>query len=145
MVYTAYTLLPNIDMRSWATWESYTVSLEGFLIIPDDPTGSALLAPLSWEAVSGIGVEMTPIYAYAPAMRSFWDVSTRVNTGYRFNLLIVPISGATLTIQLPLRGNEAAMNFGAHVLALARYHERRLSHIGFDKGLTRGIVHLKMF
>ena len=145
MVYVAYTLLPTIDTCPPATWDRYTVSMAGLLVVPTHPTGPGLLAPLRWEAVSGIGVEMAPVYAYTPASRSFWDISTRVNTGYQLNLLIVPISGATLTIQLPLQNNEAAINFGAHMLAFARTHERRLSHIGFDKGLTRGIVHLKMF
>ena len=153
MVKQAYYLLPTFDSdvanstpmaRQSVRWGAYSVSAEGLLFAPDTPK-AGLLPVTAWDAVSGVGVEMAPIYHYAPATRSYWDISTQVNTGYQFNLLIVPLSGSTLTIQLPLRNNDSAVNFAAHVLAFARYRNCRLSHIGFDKKLTRDVVHLNMF
>lgn len=159
MVQQAYFLLPTLDAAdsepltapmstpqraALVRWGAYTVSADGLLFAPETPM-PGLLPVTTWDAVSGVGVEMAPIYHYAPASRSFWDISTRVNTGYAFNLLIVPLNGSTLTIRLPLRNNDAAVNFAAHVLAFARHRNRRLSHIGFDKKLTREVVHLNMF
>jgi hypothetical protein len=153
MVKQAYYLLPTFsgdestntpEARPLVRWGAYTVSVDGLLFAPDTPK-AGLLPITAWDSVSGIGVEMAPMYRYAPPSRSFWDISTQVNTGYQFNLLIVPSNGSTLTIRLPLRNNDAAVNFAAHVLAFARFRNRRLSHIGFDKKLTRDVVHLNMF
>ena len=104
-----------------------------------------MLAPIPWANISGVGVEMAPIFNYAPATRSYWDIVTRVTLGYRFTLLIVLTQGATLALEIPLRDNEQAIAFGSLILACARFHDRRMTLIGFDKALTASIVHTRMF
>ncbi len=146
MVKRAYYLLPNVSTENpTANWNTNRVSADGLLIPSAFPNEPGLLAPLPWQTISGIGVEMSPIFDYAPATRSYWDSGTRVNTGYRFGLLIVPTQGMTIVLPLPLRDNGEALIFGAHVLAYARFHNRRMTLLGFDKALTRSIVHTHIF
>lgn len=149
IVLNAWTLMPILDTQPAVTWANYTISRDGILVehSPLSPSGaqSALVPLLPWSNVSGVGLEMRPLYNYAPTSKGYWYNSTRINTGYQFNILIVLIAGATLNISLPLRDNESAIDFAAHVLAFARNHERRLSLMGFDKAITRSVVHLEVF
>ncbi len=145
IVVGAYGLLPDLPTMQPTAWERFSVSADGILYAGENRPGAALVPITQWDAVSGVGLEMRPVYKYAPATRSFWDVATRINTGYQFNIVVVPRVGNTLDITLPLRNNQDALDFAAHLLAFARARECRLSLMGFDKALTRGVVHLDMF
>ena len=145
VVVAAWTLVPNAASLPAISWDRFTVSAAGILVTRAEVPGHALVPFTSWDNVSGVGLEMRPLYHYAPATRSFWHIATRVNTGYQFNILIVMFKGETIAISIPLRENDAAVQFAAHILALARTRERRLSLMGFDKSITRDIVHLGAF
>ncbi len=147
IVLHAWKLIPVLETQQPRVWMQYSVSQAGLLITPGayNGDGSTALIPLTpWSAVSGVGLSISPIYTYAASAR-YTRNSTRINTGYEFNMLIVLIAGKTITIGLPLRNNDAAVDFAGHVLAFARHHERRLSLTGFDKDLTREVVHLEAF
>ncbi len=149
IVLNAWELMPVLDTQPAVTWANYSVSRDGIMVehsgLSPNAAQSTLVPLMPWSNVSGVGLEMRPLYNYAPASKSYWYDSTRINTGYQFNILIVLMAGATLNISLPLRDNESAIDFAAHVLAFARNHERRLSLMGFDKAITRSVVHLEVF
>jgi hypothetical protein len=146
IVLDAWELLPEIDSRPPVLWDQFTVSADGLVIRPVDSLPSqALISLTEWVNVSGVGLEMRPLYDYFAPIRSYWDSATRINTGYQFNLVVVPRSGNTLNITIPLKNNTDAVQFAAHVLAFARSRKCRLSVMGFDKAMTQGIVHLQGF
>lgn len=160
IVLRAWDLLPIIDAQPPLVWTRYTISPQGMQIPRlNAPIGSAheLVPAINWSAISGVGLEMSPLYEYeGPTYKGGYNGgarrpvyykmarATRINTGYQFIMLIVIANEPTQTIGLPLN-NDAAINFAAHVLAFARSHERRLSLMGFDKGMTRQVVHLEAF
>lgn len=144
IVLHAWELLPTLNTQPPVSWMGFTVSQDGLLVSRAGTEGG--LVPITpWSNVSGVGLEMRPLYEYDPATRSYWHEARRVNTGYQFSMLVVLMAGSTLNIVLPLRDNEAAVDFAAHVLAFARSHERRLSLMGFEKDITRSVVHLEAF
>jgi hypothetical protein len=144
----AYYILPKLDplnAEPVVQWRTNTVSAAGLIIPPADSTSQAILAPIPWDEVSGVGVEMAPVFAYSASTRSYWDVSTRVTLGYRFTLLMVLTNGSTLSLEMPLQENRQALAFTALVLACARFHQRKMTLVGFDKDLTASVVHKSMF
>jgi len=147
MVERAYYLFQAFAEQKYPVgkWDRYSVSPNGLLILPTGVTTPGLLAPIDWAHILGVGVEMRPLYSYTGATDTKWSKMARINIGYQFNLLIVPTQGETITITLPIHNSESALIFGAHTLAYARYYERRTTMVGFDKGLTRPIVHFSMF
>lgn len=148
IVYDAYALLSKLEQVPPLRWEHYTVSHDGLLIprfVSQDSESRALVAATSWTAISGVGLDMSPLYRWHGDRRNRYSEAVRVNIGYQMTLLVVPFTGSTITINIPLRNNDAAVWFTAHVLAYARYHERRLSLMGFDKAITRSVVHLDNF
>ena len=147
IVESAYYLFQNFAEQRYtdARWDRYTVTSGGFLVAPTRIVEAALVAPIAWADIMGVGLEMRPVYSYSGITGSKWSRLTRLNTGYQFTMLVVPSIGETITINLPMRGAENALAFGAHMLAYARYYDRRTTMIGFDKALTRPIVHFSMF
>lgn len=145
IVIDAWELLPQIETLPPVMWELFTVSVDGISFLPINAPGLALVPITEWGNVSGVGLEMRPLYDYAPALRGFWHIATRVNTGYEFNIVVVPLTGETLTMKIPLQKNSAAVQFAAHLLAFARSRHCRLSVMGFDKAITRDVVHLQEF
>jgi hypothetical protein len=140
----AYELLPHVEATPPTQWERFTVSTDGISFLPLNAAVGALVPVTEWQNVSGVGLEMRPLYDYH-AGQSFWHIATRVNTGYQFNIVVVPRVGETITVTIPLRNNDLALQFAAHLLAFARSRSCRLSLMGFDKELTKGVVHLPMF
>jgi hypothetical protein len=144
VVVKAWELLPQVDSDPPTQWERFTVSADGISFLPLNAPSGALIPITEWQNVSGVGLEMRPLYDYH-AGESFWHIATRVNTGYQFNIVVVPHTGETLTLTIPLRNNDLAVQFAAHLLAFARARQCRLSLMGFDKALTKGVVSLSMF
>lgn len=145
IVLSAWELLPKIDSKPPTQWERFTVSADGISFLPANSTDATALIPITeWKNVSGVGLEMRPLYDYHAA-QSFWHIATRVNTSYQFNIVVVPRVGETITVTIPLRNNDLAIQFAAHLLAFARARSCRLSAMGFNKELTKGVVHVTLF
>lgn len=145
IVMRAWELLPSVETLPPTRWQRYAVSAEGISAVPGEQAGAALVPVTRWVDVSGVGLEMRPLYDYARATKSYWHVATRINTGYQFNIVVVPYTGETFTVSLPLQDSEKALEFAAHLLAFARRRNCRLSVIGFDKQITKTVVHLQSF
>jgi len=147
IVERAYHLFQDFTEQRYVTvrWDRYMVSAGGLLIAPLGMVNAALLAPIAWADILGVGLEMRPTYNYTGVSSNKWARLTRVNTGYQFTMLVVPSIGETITIPLPMRGSDNALAFGAHMLAYARYYDRHTTMVGFDKTLTRPVVHFNMF
>ena len=96
----------------------YTVSGEG---VEEHRPGRVYR--LAWPQIGGVGVRMQPGFKPGDPYR---DVpgDVRSTTGYSFFLLIVPLSGDTITIRIPTNGRDDAVDFVAQTLALAGHlHE----------------------
>jgi hypothetical protein len=145
IVLRAWELLPAVEDLPATNWYRYTVSADGILSDPGEGRSAALIPITKWTDVSGVGLEMRPLYDYARATKSYWHVATRINVGYQFNILVVPFTGETVTVTLPLQDSAHALEFAAHLLAFARRRNCRLSVMGFDKEITKTVVHLQSF
>ncbi|RPI93013.1 MAG: hypothetical protein EHM39_13175 [Chloroflexi bacterium] len=87
---------------------------------------------LGWPQIGGVGIRMQPGFKPADPYR---DVpgDARSTTGYSFFLLIVPLSGDTITIRIPTHDRADAIDFVAHTLALAGHLHKRINVFGFNK------------
>lgn len=114
-------------------WESpggfsYTISEPGI----DQRRGAKHRHYLPWHAVGGVGVRMQPGFRHADRNRDGF-VDSRYTVGYAFYLLVVPVSGHTMSIQIPTDGSADAIEFTALLLALAQHHRKRINVFGFNK------------
>jgi hypothetical protein len=87
---------------------------------------------LEWPHIGGVGVRMQPGFKVTDANRDGW-VDTRYTIGYTFILLIVPLSGDTITIPIPTYERPDAVDFVAQTLALAGHLKKRVNVFGFNK------------
>lgn len=91
---------------------------------------------LSWGQIGGVGVCMQPGFTVLAGARDAKS-SARVTSGYTFHLLIVPISGSTIDIPIPLQEEDGAhyqaVEFAAYTLALAEQQSKRVNVFGFDR------------
>lgn len=87
---------------------------------------------LGWERIGGVGIRMQPGFRFTDENRD-GTPDNQYTTDYSFHLLIVPTSGPTIDVPVPLREREAAVEFVAHTLALAEQHGKRINTFGFDK------------
>lgn len=94
--------------------------------------GAAQRHVLNWDDISGVGVRMQPGFRLVDWNRD-GAVDSRHTTGYTFFLLIVPLSGRTMSIQIPTDGDTDAVDFTATVLALADRRQKRINVFGFSK------------
>lgn len=118
------------------TWQSpngrfYQVSSRG-VEERRAPVSTKNAYTLDWEDIGGVGVRMQPGFKLVDHNRNGY-ADSQYTEGYSFNLLIVPISGSTLDIQIPTDGDPDAVNFVAHTIALAGHMNRRINVFGFDK------------
>jgi hypothetical protein len=90
---------------------------------------------LDWPHIGGVGVRMQPGFKVTDANRDAW-VDTRRTVGYSFILLIVPLSGDTITIPIPTYERPDAVDFVAQTLALAGHLKKRVNVFGFNKHPT---------
>jgi hypothetical protein len=87
---------------------------------------------LAWRDIGGVGVRMQPGFLSADKNRD-GSPDRLYTTGYSFHLLIVPITGQTMDIPIPLNQQDDAVRFVAHTIALAERKGRRINVFGFDK------------
>ncbi|MBN1562347.1 MAG: hypothetical protein JXA10_00795 [Anaerolineae bacterium] len=87
---------------------------------------------LSWPDIGGVGVRMQPGFKVLDQDRD-GRADSRVTTGYAFHLLIVPVTGDTMTIFIPTNNRTDAVNFVAHTLALAEIMQKRINVFGFNR------------
>lgn len=120
---------------------------DGVLLVWQAPTGAvytlsghglecrrppAAVEALPWLEVGGVGVRMQPGFSFADRDRD--GVTDHIRTtSYTFALIIVPFQGPTLTIPVPTDNRDDAVNFAAHLLALAEAKQKRINVFGFDK------------
>ncbi len=118
------------DMIAWQSPGGYRYIVDREAI--DQRRGDAHRYRLRWSEIGGVGVRMQPGFRFADRD---YDGSTdrRYITGYAFYLLVVPLTGRTLSIQIPTDGSEDAIAFAAWVLALADRQRKRINVFGFDK------------
>lgn len=106
----------------------YTVSGQGV----EEHRPGRQVYHLAWSHIGGVGVQLQPGFKVVDANRDGW-VDTRYTTGYSFYLLIVPVSGDTITITIPAYGRADAVDFVAQTLALAGHLKKRVNVFGFNK------------
>lgn len=87
---------------------------------------------LSWERIGGVGIRMQPGFRFADENRDGVP-DNQYTLDYSFHLLIVPTSGATMDVLIPLHDRAAAVDFVAHALAWAEQRGKRINTFGFDK------------
>lgn len=124
----------QVTPRTVAAWQSpngrlYTVSYEG--VKERRSSADQGVYSLHWSQIGGVGVRMQPRFIF-PDERG-GRVETAVTTGYSFHLLVVPVSGDTMDVLIPTTGSAEAINFVAHVIALAERMDRRVNVFGFDR------------
>ncbi len=122
--------------RALFAWKSlsghvYTVSEQSIERHHASLTGSATDV-LRWEDIGGVGIRMQPDFAFADHNRDGAPES-QLTTGYTFSLLIVPFSGSTMNIHIPIDNYDDAIDFVAHTLALAERMQKRINVFGFYK------------
>jgi hypothetical protein len=87
---------------------------------------------LGWPQIGGVGIRMQPGFKPVDLHRDT-PGEVRSATGYSFFLLIVPLSGDTITIRIPTHDRADAIDFVAHTLALAGHLHKRINVFGFNK------------
>ncbi|MBN1679939.1 MAG: hypothetical protein JW966_06575 [Anaerolineae bacterium] len=87
---------------------------------------------LPWHRISGVGIRMQPGFRF---IRPDMDTTSHnsVTTGYSFHVLVVPLSGRTMDIIIPIDGQNDAISFVAYMVALAENRGKRINTLGFDK------------
>jgi hypothetical protein len=90
---------------------------------------------LRWSDIGGVGLRMQPGFRLADEDRDGW-VDSRYTTGYSFHLLIVPLSGDTIEVQIPVNGRDDAVDFVAFTIIFAEQERKRVNIFGFDKPPT---------
>jgi hypothetical protein len=106
----------------------YTISRKGV----EEHRPNHRVYHLDWPHIGGVGVRMQPGFRVTDANRDGW-VDTRYAVGYTFVLLIVPLSGETITIPIPTYERPDAVDFVAQTLALAGHLNKRVNVFGFNK------------
>lgn len=117
-----------------ATWHApggrrYLVTGEG---VEAQRGGGQALYRLPWDRIGGLGIRMQPGFRFADENRD-GSTDNQYTIDYSFHLLIVPLSGATIDVPIPLRDHTQAVDFVAHALVLAEQHGKRVNTFGFDK------------
>jgi hypothetical protein len=115
-------------------WQSpngavYTISGTG-IEERRDPNRQAYT--LVWSDIGGVGIRMQPGFKVLDKDRD-GRADSRITTGYMVNLLIVPITGSTMTIPIPVNHRADAVDFVAHTLVLADRMHKRINVFGFDR------------
>ncbi|HML22530.1 MAG TPA: hypothetical protein PKD09_12830 [Aggregatilinea sp.] len=90
---------------------------------------------LPWERIGGVGIRMQPGFRFTDENRDGM-ADNQYTMDYSFHLLIVPLSGATMDVLIPLHDRAAAVDFVAHALAWAEQYGKRVNTFGFDKPPT---------
>ncbi len=128
---------PRISSIATVTWDApdgrrYAVTPEG---VETRRGANHHINRLSWERIGGIGIRMQPGFRFADENRDGMT-DNQYTMDYSFHLLIVPASGATLDVMIPLHDRTAAVDFVAHALAWAEQRGKRINTFGFDKPPT---------
>ncbi len=124
----------HVSAQTLFAWQApngymYTVSGQG---VEERRESGRAEYSLNWAEIGGIGVRMQPgfrIYDYDRDGRA----DRRVTTGYSFHVLIVPLTGTTIIIPIPINNRADAVDFVAHTLALADHMKKRINVFGFDR------------
>lgn len=87
---------------------------------------------LVWSDIGGVGLRMQPGFKVLDKDRD-GRADSRITTGYMVNLLIVPITGSTMTIPIPVNHRTDAIDFVAYTLLLADKMQKRINVFGFDR------------
>ena len=124
---------PEGSDRALIAWHApngsvYTLSGTGI----EERLSSGRAHALPWENIGGVGVRMQPGFKLVDTNRDGVTDLQRT-TGYSFLLLIVPLSGSTITIPIPTYERPDAVDFVAQTLALAARKRKRINVFGFDK------------
>lgn len=109
----------------------YMVGSSGVRKRRDISTDRDLYA-LSWDQIGGVGVRMQPGFKLVD-LDGDGSADKQLTDRYSFHLLIVPISGATMDIVIPTDDRDDAINFAAHMIALAEHYDKRINVFGFNK------------
>ncbi len=123
----------QISSNTLIAWQApnghfYTISPEGV----EEHRPNRRVYYLEWHHIGGVGVRMQPGFKVTDANHDGW-VDTRFTVGYSFILLIVPLSGDTITIPIPTHERPDAVDFVAQTLALAGHLKKRVNVFGFNK------------
>lgn len=90
---------------------------------------------LRWSDIGGVGLRMQPGFRLVDEDRDGW-ADSRYITGYTFHLLIVPLSGDTIEVQIPINERDDAVDFVAFTLMFAERERKRVNMFGFDRPPT---------
>lgn len=115
------------------TWQSplgftYTLSEDGI----DQQRGDSYRYTLRWDAIGGVGMRMQPGFTFRDEDRD-GRTDSRRTTSYGFYLLIVPLSGRTMSIPIPTDDRQDAVDFTAYTLVLAEQRRKRINVFGFNR------------
>lgn len=87
---------------------------------------------LDWDEVGGIGIRMQPGFSTRGTTR-LEKVDNMVASGYSVYMLIVPISGPTISVLVPTDDRSDAVDYVAYTIALAERAGKRINVFGFDR------------
>lgn len=122
-------LRPQTILLAWQAPSGLTYTLSSLGITCQRGPGHTVpITALPWPEIGGVGVRMESGFSLADR-----DSATETTTSYTFALIIVPFQGSTLTIPIPTEGSDEAVNFAAHILALAEAKHKRINVFGFDR------------
>lgn len=92
---------------------------------------------LRWDQIGGIGLRMQPGFRLADLSRDRM-ADGALTSGYGFRLLVVPMSGRTMEIVVATTARAEAsraeaVEFAAHLVAVAEQKGKRVNAVGFDR------------
>lgn len=87
---------------------------------------------LRWHDIGGVGLRMQPGFRLVDRDGDGY-ADSQYTVDYAFYLLVVPLHGRSINVQVPTDHHQDALNFVAHTLMLAQRKRRRISVFGFDK------------
>lgn len=87
---------------------------------------------LRWEQIGGVGLRMQPDHWAVESGRA-GDADSGLYAGYGFRLLVVPASGRTIEIGIATDERADAVEFAAHMVAVAEQKGKKVNALGFDR------------
>jgi len=87
---------------------------------------------LRWDEIGGVGLRMQPEH-WAVESGRVRTADSGLYAGYGFRILVVPASGRTMEIGSATDERADAVEFAAHMVAVAEQKGKKVNALGFDR------------